>query len=158
MIILGQLSDQSSTVGNVVDLPVSLIRDFGRPITFSADNLPLGVSIDPATGRIHGTIGPQTASPTDLPVVVHAGRRRATGEFSFTWHVASAASNVVQLADTVHGGVITLTSPIGTSLSAAFSDLFYPNAIETPLGFLTLGVAGLAPALRPTSSLRRRGT
>ncbi|HEX4415646.1 MAG TPA: putative Ig domain-containing protein, partial [Lacipirellulaceae bacterium] len=145
LIILGQLSDQSSTVGTAVDLPVSLIRDFGRPVTFSADNLPLGVSIDPTTGRIHGTIGPQTASPADLSVVVHADDGQATGDISFTWHVASAVSNVVQLADTIHGGVVTLTSPIGTSLSATFSDLYYPNAIETPLGFLTLSVAGLAP-------------
>ena len=47
-------------------------NDFGTNLTFSAQNLPPGLSINPHTGVISGTYLPGTVSPIFTPVTINA--------------------------------------------------------------------------------------
>ena len=47
---------QVANVGDSIDLPLSATTASGAPVTFAAQNLPDGLSLDPATGVISGTI------------------------------------------------------------------------------------------------------
>jgi alpha-galactosidase len=47
-----------------------------RPMTFSAEGLPEGVTLDPATGRLSGSV----AKPGEYPVVVHAKNDKGTAD------------------------------------------------------------------------------
>ena len=49
-----------SLVGDSADLLVTATSPSTAAITFSATNLPDGLSIDPATGQISGTVGRRT--------------------------------------------------------------------------------------------------
>jgi hypothetical protein len=65
----------------------------GDSLTWSAQNLPAGLSIDPSTGIISGT---PTAMGT-FPVVITAADQTANGQASFTWSIGSPVPDAVQL-------------------------------------------------------------
>ena len=146
-IILSNPGHQTTPQGAIVDLANPVLREFGTPITFSADNLPIGLTIDSATGHIHGTIQAQTSVPNDFNVVIHATDGVHTGELSFTWTVNPQSPNIVQLADPIHGGVVTLASPAGTTLTASLNYPSYydsTNSLDFPLGQLQFQIDGVA--------------
>ena len=150
-IILGSPGDQSSTVGTAVDLTIPVLRSLGLPISYTAGGLPLGLRVDSVTGHIVGTVALQSAAPEQFNVSVHADDGQETGDLSFLWNVTSAAANVVQLADTIHGGIVTLTSPVGTTLTASLGDpgYFDPNDSTTnydfPIQAIRFQISGIAP-------------
>src|SRR5262249_11770367 len=131
-----------------VDLSIPVLREFGSPITFSADHLPIGLTIDSSTGHIHGTVQAQASVPSDFNVAIHATDGVRTGDLSFIWTVNPQSSNIVHLADFIHGGVVTLTSPAGTTLTASLN---YPsyyqsgNSADFPFGQLQFQIDGVAP-------------
>ncbi len=148
VIIIGNPGDQNSVVGAIIDLPIQGLQAFGQPVTFSARNLPVGLTIDPNTGEIHGTMGPQVSSPADVSVEIDATDGTADGNVVFKWHVTSPTANVVELFDSVTGGTLTLTSPVGTTLTAQANndDFFFPgNLWNFPLGDITFSVTGVTP-------------
>ena len=59
--------DQSSTEGTLVSVPISVTRDAGQSVTFSAANLPAGLSIDPSSGVISGVDAAGSAGSTTSP-------------------------------------------------------------------------------------------
>jgi hypothetical protein len=145
-VVLGTPGNQSDQVGDVVDVAIPVLREFGQPLTFSATGLPLGLSIDPQSGHITGTVAPQTESNWTGEIIVSANDGTKSGNVSFTWNVTQSTANVVQLADPLTNGVITLTSPVGTSLAAAIAspDNFdLPPGIEFTAGFVSITVSGL---------------
>jgi hypothetical protein len=147
-IVLANPGNQSSTVGTAVDLAIPVLREFGSPVVFSADNLPIGLSVEATTGHIHGTIQAQTSVPNSFQIFIHANDGPHTADISFLWTVTSAAANVVQLADPIHGGVVTVASPAGTTLTASLSYPSYyesANSVDFPLGQLQFEIDGAAP-------------
>ena len=158
-ILLTSPGSQSSRVGDVVDLAIAVERDFGSPLTFSANELPAGLSIDAATGRITGTIGNQEASPFESFVQVSVTDGVYTGYVALDWRVESAQPNVAVLAEPIHGGTITITSPVGTKLTASYSNQFVDGetGVQLPEGFqfkfLNLTVEGLVPGSAATLTI-----
>ncbi len=147
-IILDTPADQATPVGTAVDLPITLQRDLGLPITFSASGLPLGLDIDPATGHIVGTVAPQSSLPGQFYVTIHADDGLHASDRTFEWTVTASASNVLQLADTIHGGYVTLESRAGTTLSASLSSPgYYDSAavLDFALGQIQFQIEGLTP-------------
>ncbi len=134
--------NQTSMVGSAIDLPIVVTRSFGQPVTFSASSLPLGLTIDPTTGVIFGSVGPQLSSSTDFNVDVHATDGTVDGDVTFNWHVSQAAANVAQLYDPVTGGMLALTSPAGTTITAQIQN---GEAFDYPIGLFTFTVDGVAP-------------
>ena len=86
-------ADQSNADGQAV-APVDASKAFsdpnGDPLTYAAANLPAGLAIDPATGRISGTVA-GNAQPGSYQVVVTAtdNKGAATSE-PFAWTIADA--------------------------------------------------------------------
>ncbi len=73
---------QSDQAGSDVSLTVRLL-DGGGAVTYTASGLPPGVSIDPATGAIGGTL---PAGPAAFPIsIVAAARGKQTAGQDFTW-------------------------------------------------------------------------
>ncbi len=81
-------ADQSNTEGDIVSVIVSASDPDGDTLTYSATGLPASLSIDPATGVISGTIGPDTAGTYNVEVTVSDGA--LSDVQSFTWTVTSA--------------------------------------------------------------------
>jgi hypothetical protein len=82
---------QSDSEGVSVSLQISASDPDTDPITYSAANLPDGLSINPSTGLISGTIGQTAAknSPYNTQVSVSDGQPFGTTTISFTWNVSS---------------------------------------------------------------------
>ncbi len=86
---------QSYQAGRRVRVPVrSLNRGTGQALSYSVTGLPAGLSLNPATGVIHGTLTSSLGSTSVAVTVSAAGATPVTWRFG--WHV--------------HGGV-TLTAP-----------------------------------------------
>jgi hypothetical protein len=149
-IVMANPGDQTSVVGTVVNLPIVVTQSFGQPVIFSASSeLPLGLTLDPNTGVISGTVGPQLDSSAEFNIAIHATDGTVDGDLLFRWHVGQAAANVVQLFDPASGGTLTLTSPAGTTLTADVDteSNYYDsaNVQNFPLGYLRMSVQGVAP-------------
>ncbi|MBU1492463.1 MAG: putative Ig domain-containing protein, partial [Actinobacteria bacterium] len=82
--------DQTDAEGDAVLVTVTGLDPDGDTLTWSAAGLPPGLSIDPATGEIFGTL--TFASSGTHPVAVRAtddGAGSLFDEVAFTWSVAS---------------------------------------------------------------------
>ena len=84
--------DQSSSEGDVVSLTAVGSDPDLDVITWSASGLPSGVSIDPASGLISGTVGFDAAAGSPHAVTVTAtddGTPNAATDVAFTWTVSN---------------------------------------------------------------------
>ena len=82
------ITNQTNTVGDTASLDADATDADTDPLTYSATDLPAGVTIAPATGVISGTI---TAAGThDVTITVSDGTLSATD--TFTWTVAPPAT------------------------------------------------------------------
>ena len=96
---------------------ITLFNNFDTTATFSAQGLPPGLSIDPATGLISGTYLPSNASPQSNFVILSANDGVHFSNISFQWNVQQPADNQSLLAGP-NGGLIRVSSPNGTKLTA----------------------------------------
>ncbi|HEY1600964.1 MAG TPA: putative Ig domain-containing protein [Pirellulales bacterium] len=140
-------SSQVSSFFNNANLAIGFNNNFGTNVTFSAQNLPPGLSINPQTGVISGTYLPGTVSPIVAPVTVSATDGVHTTQVNFTWTVSdSAGTKHADLAGT-DGGVISFVSSGGAQLKASYFDPTSMGAPAAgylfPLGGIKLEVDGL---------------
>jgi hypothetical protein len=75
--------DQINTVGDAVSLQITCTDSAGLALTYSA-TLPPGLSIDPASGLITGTLTTAGTYPATVTATDTSG---STGSCSFTWTV-----------------------------------------------------------------------
>ena len=71
-VVVTALSSQSNLEGDAVSLQVQASNSNNSTLIYSATNLPTGLSIDPATGLISGTISPGMATATARLVAIVA--------------------------------------------------------------------------------------
>jgi hypothetical protein len=82
--------NQTGTVGTAVSLQISATDSAsGQTLTYSATNLPAGLSISSTTGLISGT--PTTAGSSNVTVSAK-DTTGASGSASFTWTINSAST------------------------------------------------------------------
>jgi ELWxxDGT repeat protein len=84
---------QTSTEGKRVVLTLTASDPAGRPLTFTAANLPPGLGLNARTGAVTGTLGPQSAGSYAVAVTVSNGL--ASTEVDFTWTVTDITAPVV---------------------------------------------------------------
>ncbi len=86
--ILSEIGDQSDAVGSSVELRVSAQDPENNTLTFSATDLPTGLSINQSTGGIAGIISLEAAlrSPYRVTITVSDGLGETDSE-SFVWTV-----------------------------------------------------------------------
>jgi hypothetical protein len=78
---------QSNAAGATVDLPLSAPDPDGDALTYTATGLPAGLSIDPGSGDISGTLANSAASATPYSVTVTASDGIASSSQTFQWTV-----------------------------------------------------------------------
>ena len=124
---------QDSVVGVGVNLQIAATDADDDTLAYSASGLPAGLTINPSTGRISGTL--TTAATTSVSVTVDDGRGGSDTE-SFAWIVVPA--NVPPVL--THPG--NQNGTVGTALSL---QLAASDADGDTLGYATTGLpAGLA--------------
>jgi subtilase family serine protease len=129
--------NQTGTVGTAVSLQIQASDSAsGQTLTYSATGLPQGLSINPATGLISGTL---TSSGTSDVTVTATDTTGASGSASFTWTVtaapvtglkatakytnltatwnASLGATAYQVTVTTHKGAVTVASANVTGTS-----------------------------------------
>ena len=80
-------SDQFSITGDTVAFPVQVVNPRGDKLSYSADDLPDGLTIDPMTGVISGVIAGTAASGMPWQVTIAATDGTETAEHTFNWTV-----------------------------------------------------------------------
>ena len=127
-------ANQTNNEGDVVSgVTVTATGGDGNPLTFSATNLPAGLTINSATGEISGTLTGQSAGNYTVDVSATDGTN--TGTASFTWTVADITTPVVtppadqtnNEGDVVTGVPVTATDADGDTLT--FSAMNLPNGL-----------------------------
>src|SRR5262249_20902744 len=101
--------DQGNNEANTVSLQISASDPDNDPLTFTAGNLPAGLTIDALTGKIAGTISNQAAGV--YAVTVHASDGQNDTPVSFTWTIGDITAPVVATPGPIHnneGNTISL--------------------------------------------------
>ena len=134
---------QVSRVGESVNLPIQATTLSGAPVVFSAQQLPSGLSIDPASGIISGVVSSTAASFQHATITATQGNDVAI--HSIDWRVVPAGlSDFIALVDpgnqTNREGDntsvrINATSTLGLSLAYSVQGLPPGLAIETGEGY-----------------------
>ena len=86
-ILFAYLPSRTSQVNEPINLPVSVQNAYGTTLTFSATNLPAGLSINPQTGLISGTIAEGAQNPGSYGTQIQATDGTHTGTQFFFWSV-----------------------------------------------------------------------
>ena len=97
------------------------------------------------TGIVGGVIAAPLSSRYEANVTVSDGANSFIR--TIVWRIASA-QNIVELANPLGSGLLTITSPVGTQLTASISStagLNLPGGVMFPIGFLTISIDGLVP-------------
>lgn len=134
------IANQENEQGESASITVSATDPEGDNITFGATGLPAGLSINPNTGEISGTI---TGAPAVYSVTVTAtddGSPTAVGSLNFSWTITLPNQAPVITA------INDITSEEGETVS------FTPTASDHENGTLTWGATGLPTGLSINSS------
>ena len=156
---------QSSTTGQTVT-PVDTSKAFsdpnGDPLTYSASNLPKGLSIDPATGIISGTVAANAASGSYVVRVLATDDKGAATRELVTWTISDAPptadgtlANESYADATANIAIATsgaFASPNGLALSYTASGLPKGLSIDPATGLITGQLDHDASKNAPTTS------
>jgi hypothetical protein len=83
------MADQDNLLGDAVSVGANAWDNAALPITYSASGLPPGLSMDPTTGLISGTIANTASVTTPYNVTVTASDGADSASTSFAWNVSS---------------------------------------------------------------------
>jgi hypothetical protein len=83
------MADQDNLLGDAVSVGANAWDNAALPITYSASGLPPGLSMDPTTGLISGTIANTASVTTPYNVTVTASDGADSASTSFAWTVSS---------------------------------------------------------------------
>lgn len=155
---LNYIGDQFNVVGDVVSLPLFASSPAFHAFTFSAANLPDGLSIDSETGTISGTIASGAEGDTPYSVTVTA-TDASTGESdsrTFTWTVSQAAVSDPGALQNLVGETVNVSfsaSGVFTG-SITFSATNLPDglAIDSASGAISGTISFAADANSPYSA------
>jgi len=133
--------NQSNTVGDDVVLAINASDPDGDALTYSAANLPTGLSIDPGSGFITGTVavGADGTNPYSVTVTASDGPESASQTFSWTvshFSIPNPGDQTNAVGDSVYvptGGA----DPDGDALTFTASDLPPGLGIESDNGLIT---------------------
>ncbi len=132
----GQVSTDGQTI-TAVDTSKAFSDPNGDPLTFAVSDLPAGLSIDPATGLVTGTIAGNLAPGSTLVTVTATDDKGASGAETFSWSIDDVPP-----------------APSGALADRTYADGTAGVAIDTADGFtspnglpLTFGATGLPKGL-----------
>ncbi len=133
-----QLNVNGATIGGVT---VTATGSNSDPITFAASNLPPGLTINPTTGVISGTIAQDGSNNSPYAVSVSATQDGNTSTASLTWVVTTTSASTLPFSltspawVTLPSGVRVQDVTVGTGTAVAAGD----TATVKYTGYLTNG-------------------
>ena len=144
---------QSDVVGDQVVLPIGAGDADGDVLTFGAAGLPSGLSIDPASGFITGTVavGADDGSPYSVTVTASDGANSASQTFDWTvshFAIPNPGDQTNAVGDSVYvptGG----SDADGDALTFSASDLPAGLSIDPSSGTITGTIGATADAGSP---------
>ena len=150
-------ADQTNTEGeDVSGVTVTATATNSNPLTYSATGLPAGLTIDPTTGAITGTIeaGDDTSSPDTVTVIASDGLNSGSASFSWTITPVVAVTTVSDRSnvegDTV-SVAITATDSLSNALTYIATGLPSGVSIDSTTGVISGTVAAGSAARSPYS-------
>lgn len=131
--------DQYHTVGDAVTLPIQASDDDSATLTFSATNLPTGLTLEPSTGLISGTI---SASGTYTVAILVTDSSDSSDSATFTWHinnppVISAPANQTSIISDTVSLQLSATDPENDPLTYSAGSLPPNLTIDTTTGLIS---------------------
>jgi putative Ig domain-containing protein len=144
----------------VVSVQVIATDPDGDPLTYSANNLPAGLGIDPGTGLISGTLAAGASAGSPYSVQVSASDGGSTDTESFLWTVLSVPNQPPQVQNpgnrtNTEGDVVSLqviaTDPENNPLTYSAGNLPAGLSINPGTGLISGTVAFGAAAGSPYS-------
>jgi hypothetical protein len=159
------LGNRTDSENASVSLSASATDPDGDPLTYAATGLPAGLSINPTTGLIQGTLSFASAGTHGVVVTVRDGPTIDAAD-SFTWTVLNVNREPTfdqDLGDraTVEGSAVSLsasaTDPDGDALMYAATGLPAGLAINTSTGLISGTVAFTAAGTHTVSITVRDG-
>jgi uncharacterized protein (TIGR03118 family) len=146
--------NQTNKEGDTVSLPVSAKAANNNPLTFSASNLPTGLSIDGATGLITGTISAGAALTSPFPTTITAAEGTLSNSTTFTWTVnpvvtIASINPQTNLEGDKPSLQVTATDADNTPLTFSATTLPTGLTINSSTGLISGTIAAGAPAASP---------
>jgi hypothetical protein len=157
-ITITPIADQQNTEGDSVSLQVQATDLHSGELSYSASGLPTGLSINPATGAISGTIaaGAGNIAPYSTTVTVSDGTSSVST--TFTWNVASSIT-ITSIADqqNTEGDTVNLqvqATDLNSSATLSFSASGLPTglSINTSTGLISGTIVAGAGNVMPSST------
>ncbi len=135
----GRLIDRFGVSGQVIALPVTADDLDGDELEYSAQDLPTGLTLDPSTGLITGSIA--APEPSRWAVEVTASDGIGSDTATFVWYVGFSAGDTVS-ARPVDGGDDAEEAPDGTvSIVSTDLELVRDETEDQVVGIRFPGVA-----------------
>ena len=127
-ITLNDPGDQSNAVGDTVWLPVSAIDSSGGTLAYAAMGLPTGLSINPSTGLISGTVSSGALLIGSFVTTVSASDGTYFSSATFNWTITSVGTVTLATPSNQTGAegtaISTLTLSATDSTSGATLEYF----------------------------------
>ncbi len=148
--VLTNPGDQTNWQGDVISLPLTASDADGDTLTYSATNLPVGLSIDSATGVISGVIDSTAGGQSPYAVSVTASDGTLSDSQSFVWTVphiliVNPGDQKNLDGDSVSLPVTAWEPPYGHSLTFSATGL----SIDSTFGVITGTISSNASASSP---------
>lgn len=146
-VVLTAPADQTNTEGvTVSDVTVTATDSTSGTLTYSANGLPAGLSINPTTGVISGTIGADAAgSPYTVTVAASDGTYSSSATFTWTVNpavvVTAPADQSNNEADVVSSVAVTATDASGGTITYSAKGLPAGLSINTSTGVISGTIA-----------------
>ena len=152
---LGNPGNQANSAGDQVSLPLSANAPDGAALTYFATNLPAGLSLDPVSGIISGTIANSAARTAPYLVTVIASNGSLSTSQSFAWTVAAIAVTNPGDQSNVDGDAVSVpmsaTDASGGTLIYSASGLPSGLSINSSTGVISGTIGSGADASSPYS-------
>ena len=161
-IVVTTPANQTSNIGDTVNVPIQVSNNYGTALTFSYDPqygaFPAGLSVDPQTGTISGTLAgdANVNSPYHIRIVASDGVHTGSAN-PFTWTVLSGLtistpSNPTSAAGSAASLPVQVANDYGTTLTySVIGSLPAGLSIDSQTGLISGTIAADAAASAPYS-------
>jgi hypothetical protein len=137
-ITIGEVESQRRRTGESVYLVIHATTVSGQPVVFSAENLPVGLSIDSETGVISGIVANEAYGGPPYSSVVYAAQGNDVQGVEIVWEILPDAAN----------NAITLL-PIGTQQNREGDHVDFQISATSSLWLpLAYSAEGLPPGIQ----------
>jgi hypothetical protein len=153
--VLATPGDQTNGVGDGVALSMAATDGDGDRLTYSATNLPSGLTINTSTGLISGVVASAAARNNPYAVTVTASDGAASASQSFNWTITHVLIDSPGDQNNLDGDAVSLQinawNPYGTALAYSATGLPSGLTINSTSGLISGTVGSTDSASSPYS-------